>query len=404
MGRILYIDCFSGISGDMMVGALLDAGLDIDHLKKELGRLNLKGYKIKKSRVMAGAISSTKFDVEVTKKQKSTDYSDIKDLIKNSSLQQKIKKTSLEIFKNIASAEAKIHGKEISEVHFHEVGAVDSIVDIVGTAIGLDRLDIEKILSSPVPLGRGEVKTSHGKLPIPAPATLEILKGAHVYQGDFDFEVTTPTGAGIIKTLASGFEKPVKIEIESVGYGAGTKGVSGHLHNPNEFSNVLRILIGRELVKVKKNRPFYSGDIVMLSSNIDDSSPEVLGYVMEKLHKQKSVMDAWLENIYMKKNRSAFKLCVICDLKHEDTIAQMIFKETSTIGIRRNEVSRFCLERKIEKIELPYGEVEVKTASIGGTIINSAPEYESCKKLAEKTGMALKDIYRDVDLGVLSRR
>jgi len=330
VGRILYIDCFSGISGDMMVGALLDAGLDIDHLKKELGRLNLKGYKIKKSRVMAGAISSTKFDVEVTKKQKSTDYSDIKDLIKNSSLQQKIKKTSLEIFKNIASAEAKIHGKEISEVHFHEVGAVDSIVDIVGTAIGLDRLDIEKILSSPVPLGRGEVKTSHGKLPIPAPATLEILKGAHVYQGDFDFEVTTPTGAGIIKTLASGFEKPVKIEIESVGYGAGTKGVSGHLHNPNEFSNVLRILIGRELVKVKKNRPFYSGDIVMLSSNIDDSSPEVLGYVMEKLHKQKSVMDAWLENIYMKKNRSAFKLCVICDLKHEDTIAQMIFKETSS--------------------------------------------------------------------------
>jgi uncharacterized protein (TIGR00299 family) protein len=314
-----------------------------------------------------------------------------------------VKKTSLDIFKTIAAAEAKIHGKDISKVHFHEVGAIDSIIDIVGTAISLDSLGIEKISSSPVPLGSGEVNTSHGKLPVPAPATLEILKGVPVYQGDFDFEVTTPTGAGIIKSLAEGFEKPAVMEIESIGYGAGAKGLSDHSHHNHGMPNVLRILIGGEIIKGKKEIPYYSGDSVILSTNIDDSSPEVLGYVMEKLNQQKSVMDAWLENIYMKKNRPAFKLCVICGLKDEDAVARMIFKETSTIGIRREEVNRYCLDRKMEIIKLPYGDVEVKTASMDGKVINSSPEYESCKKLAEKTGKALKDIYRDVGL-FLSRR
>lgn len=405
MVKILYVDCFSGISGDMMVGALLDAGLDMEYLREKLNKLNISGYKIKKTGVMAGAISATQFDVEVTKKQKSRSYADIKKLIKNSTLSENIKKTTLNIFKIIASAEAKIHGKDISDVHFHEVGAVDSIIDIAGTAIGLHKLDINKIMSSPLPLGSGEVSTSHGRLPIPAPATLEILKGVPVYQGDFDFEVTTPTGAGIVKALASGFEKPVRMEIDRIGYGAGKKGISdrAHHHN-NSLPNVLRILIGQELIeKTDRDMPYYSGDTIMLSTNIDDSSPEILGYVMEKLHKQKAVMDAWLENIYMKKNRPAFKLCVICDLKEEAAIAHMIFAETSTIGIRREEVNRYCLDRKIERIKLPYGEVEVKTASMGGKVINSAPEYESCRLLAEKTGMALKDIYRDVGL-FLSKR
>ena len=234
------------------------------------------------------------------------------------------------------------------------MGAVDSIIDIAAAAIGLDRLKIDKVLSSPVPLGSGEIDTSHGRLPIPAPATLEILKGVPVYQGDFDFEITTPTGAGIIKTLASGFEKPALMEIETIGYGAGSKGISDHLHhNGHKLPNVLRILIGDRDSRSKKDMPFYSGDTVMLSANIDDSSPEVLGYVMEVLHKQKAVRDAWLESIYMKKNRPAFKLCVICDLKEETAIAHIIFKETSTIGIRREEVSRYCLDRKIETISFP---------------------------------------------------
>lgn len=404
MDKIIYLDCFSGISGDMTVGALLDAGLDMDYLAGELKKLDLDGYKINKSSVMAGAISAIKFDVEVTGKQKSRDYKDIKRLIDKSRLSTKVKKTSLDIFETIARAEARIHGKDVEDVHFHEVGAVDSIIDITATAIGLERLRIGKVLASPVPLGKGEVKTSHGKLPIPAPATLEILRDVPVYEGDFDFEVTTPTGAGIIKTLAAGFKKPIPLNIESIGYGAGSKKLSGNtLHHDQTMPNALRVIIGYDMGRDRKDMPFYSGDTIMLSANIDDSSPEIMGYMMEKLNAQDGVMDAWLENIYMKKNRPAFKLCVICRLEQESAIAHMMFKETSTIGLRREEVNRYCLNRKIETIKLPYGEVQVKTATMDGKTVNSAPEYESCRLLAEKTGTALKDIYRDVGL-FLSKR
>lgn len=396
MEKILYIDCFSGISGDMMIGALLDAGLDIDCLSKELDKLRLKNYRIKRSNVMAGTISAVKFDVEITGKQMERNHTDIKALIMESSLAEEVKKTSLDIFEAIAAAEAKIHGKDISDVHFHEVGAVDSIIDIVGTAIGLYELNIEKTLSSHVPLGSGSIDTAHGKLPIPAPATLEILKGVPVYRGDFDFEVTTPTGAGIVRTLTSGFGRFMDMEIESTGYGAGSKGILEHNQSHDSaLPNVLRILIGNRVETDKKKKHAYLSDTVMLSTNIDDSNPEVLGYVMEKLQEQKAVRDAWLEHIYMKKNRPAFKLSIICDLKEEETIAHIVFKETSTIGIRREEIGRYCLERKIEKVKLPYGEVEIKTASIDGKEINSSPEYESCRALAKKTGKPLKEVYRD---------
>jgi len=321
-----------------------------------------------------------------------------------SSLAEEVKKTSLDIFERIAAAEAKIHGRDIADVHFHEVGAVDSIIDIVGTAIGLHKLEIEKILSGPVPLGSGSIDTSHGKLPIPAPATIEILEGVPVYRGDFDFEVTTPTGAGIVRTLARGFERIMDMEIERIGYGAGSKGISGHNRSRHSsLPNVLRAVIGNQVKKEEKIKKGHSCDTVMLSTNIDDSSPEVLGYTMEKLHEQKAVRDAWLEHIYMKKNRPAFKLSIICDLKEEAAMAHIIFKETSTIGIRREEISRYCLERKIEKIQLPYGEVEIKTARFDGKEINSSPEYESCRVLAKKTGRPLKEVYRDAIL-FFSRR
>lgn len=404
MEKILYLDCFSGISGDMMIGALLDAGLDIDFLSKELDKLGLKGYRIKRSNVMTDAISAVKFDVEITGKQVERNYSDIRVLIMESSLVEKVKKTSLDIFETIAGAEAKIHGKDISDVHFHEVGAVDSIIDIVGTAIGLYELKIEKILSSHVPLGSGSIDTSHGKLPIPAPATLEILKGVPVYRSDFDFEVTTPTGAGIVRTLARGFERFMDMEIESIGYGAGSKGILKHSPSySSTLPNVLRILIGNQVETDKKKKHAYLSDTVMLSTNIDDSSPEVLGYVMEKLLEQKAVRDVWLEQIYMKKNRPAIKLSIICDLKEEADIAHIVFKETSTIGIRREEISRYCLERKVKKIKLPYGEVEIKIANIDGKVINSSPEYESCRALAKKTGKSFKEVYREAVL-FFSRR
>jgi pyridinium-3,5-bisthiocarboxylic acid mononucleotide nickel chelatase len=398
--KILYLDCFSGISGDMMVGAMLDAGLEIGFLQKELGRLDLEGYRVRRSSVMAGALRSAKFDVEVTGAQTSRDYGDIKSLINSSRLSSYVKKTSLDIFDTIAGAEARIHGNDIEDVHFHEVGAVDSIIDITATAIGLERLGIGKVLASNIPLGNGQVSTSHGRLPVPAPATLEILKDVPVYQGDFDFEVTTPTGAGVVKTLASGFRRPSLMSIETIGYGAGSRVVQGH---SRDLPNVLRILIGRDLKEHGDDMPFYSGDTVMLSANIDDSSPEILGYITEKLMARDGVLDAWVESIYMKKNRPAFKLCIICRLEEEAMAARMIFSQTSTIGIRREEVDRYCLDREIETVKLPYGDIKVKTARLGKKVINSAPEYESCRLLAEKTGIALKDIYRDAGL-FLSRR
>ncbi len=400
MDKILYLDCFSGISGDMMVGALLDAGLEIGFLQKELGRLDLEGYRVRRSSVMAGALRAAKFDVEVTGAQTSRDYGDIKSLINSSRLSSYVKKTSLDIFDTIAGAEARIHGNDIEDVHFHEVGAVDSIIDITATAIGLERLGIGRVLASNIPLGSGQVNTSHGKLPVPAPATLEILKGVPVYQGDFDFEVTTPTGASMVKTLASGFRRPSLMSIETIGYGAGSRVVQGH---SRDLPNVLRILIGRDLKEHGDDMPFYSGDTVMLSANIDDSSPEILGYITEKLMARDGVLDAWVESIYMKKNRPAFKLCIICRLGEEAMAARMIFSQTSTIGIRREEVDRYCLDREIETVKLPYGDIQVKTARLGKKVINSAPEYESCRLLAEKTGIALKDIYRDAGL-FLSRR
>ncbi len=410
--NILYLDCFSGISGDMTIGALIDAGLDFPSLLKELEKLGLTGYRLKCREAMAGAVSATKFDVEIIEEQKPRSYKDIKKIITGSSLPDKVKKVSLDIFKCVAAAEAKIHNRSIEEVHFHEVGAIDSIIDIVGTAIGIQSLKIDRVYCSHIPLGSGKVDMSHGKLPIPAPATLEILKGVPVYQGDFDFEVTTPTGAAIVKTLVAGFGKIPDIEIKNTGYGAGTKNVSidnKHHHHSHGLPNILRAVLGREVEAVPGSsntrgnfldKIFHTGDTIMLSTNIDDSTPEIMGYVIEKLNTSKGVLDAWLQNIYMKKNRPAFKLNIICTIKEENNIAEMIFKETSTLGIRRETVNRYCLDRGEQLLKLPYGEIEIKVAKLDGEIVNSSPEYESCKKLAKKTGKPLKDIYRDIALSL----
>ena len=415
MKNVLYLDCFSGISGDMTIGALINAGLDFTYLLKELGKLGLAGYRLKCREAMAGAVSATKFDVEIIEEQKSRSYKDIKKIISESKLSGKVKKVSLDIFKCVAIAEAKIHNRSIEEVHFHEVGAIDSIMDIVGTAIGIEYIKIDKIYCSHIPLGSGSIETSHGRLPIPAPATLEILKDVPVYQGDFDFEVTTPTGAAIVKTLAAGFGKIPDIEIKNNGYGAGTKNVDiehKHHHYSPGLPNVLRALLGREAAAVPEDtstrgnfldKILHTADTIMLSTNIDDSTPEIIGYVLEKLNTSKGVLDAWLQNIYMKKNRPAFKLNIICTSKEENNIAEIIFKETSTLGIRREIVNRYCLEREKQLLKLPYGEIEIKVAKLDGNTVNSSPEYESCKKLAKKTGKPLKDIYRDIAL-FLSKR
>ena len=386
MEKILYIDCFSGISGDMMIGAMIDIGIKLDYLRTELKKLNLDGYRIEARKVKAGPISAQKFDVGITGKQPHRNYENIKSIINSSSLDSKIKKISLNIFECIAIAEAKVHDQEKEKIHFHEIGAVDSIIDIVGTAIALNCINIDKIYCSRVPLGKGFVDTEHGRLPVPGPATLEILKGVPVYEGNFDFEVTTPTGAAIVKALTKNFGELPFIKLKEVGYGAGSR-------KNTSLPNALRILIGEAEAVFDEG----SEDLVLLSTNIDDTTPEIIGFAMEELYTQK-IKDVWIENIYMKKNRPAFKLNVLCNKDIEHKISEIIFSQTTTLGIRREKVHRYCIERLIEKVRLPYGETAVKKGIFRGKVINISPEFESCKSLAKKTGKPLKEIYQDTIL------
>ena len=395
MEKVLYIDCFSGISGDMMLGALVDLGVDFNFLKEELKKIKIAGFETECIKVKKSGISASKFEVKVTGSQPHRSYSDIKALITESTISQRSKETALAIFESIASAEAIVHGVEKDSVHFHEVGAVDSIIDIVGTSIAIAELAPDKIISADIPLGRGFVQTMHGMLPVPAPATLEILKDLPVYTGDFDFEVTTPTGAAIVKTLAGGFGGIPPMKINRIGFGSGSIETKGK-------PNLLRILMG-ELLEDKGNEedPNSSGEyeteseeMILLSANIDDISPEITGFILEKLFEAK-VPDAWTEPVFMKKNRQAVKINILCRPLEVNAVLKILFKESSTLGVRSQHVKRYQLDREIKTTILPYGEAEVKIGYYKGEISSVSPEYESCKKLAQKTGRPLKEIYQD---------
>jgi len=398
MDKILYIDCFSGISGDMTLGALLDIGLDERFLSIELEKLSIKGYELKIKKKVFNGIACTDFKVELTEKQPFRNYNEIKEIIEKSELVENVKKTSISIFENLANAESKIHSLAIDDLHFHEIGAVDSIIDIVGTAIGLDYFNVQKIYSSPVPLGSGYIETAHGRLPVPAPATLEILKDVPVYTGDFDFEVTTPTGAAILKSNVDCFCKIPFLKVEKIGYGSGSK-------QSGTIPNLLRLLLcdesslsEKDFETLKNSSSEYGFDfenIVMLSANIDDLSPEIMGYLSERLLEE-DVLDVWTEPIFMKKNRQAVQLNVLCREKQELKISEIIFNETTTLGIRRIHMGRYFLERKEKTIKLPYGDVKVKLGYLKGKLVTCSPEFESCKRLSIKSKRSLKEIYQDV--------
>ncbi len=405
---ILYIDCFSGISGDMFVGAALDLDARVfnaDVLIKELEKIDLKGYEIDISKVQRGAVYGTRFDVKVNNGQPARDFRDIKILINESSLDNKVKELSLKIFTEVARAESIIHSKSQDTVHFHEVGAVDSIVDIVSVSIALHFLKVNRVYCSRVPLGKGSVDTMHGIIPVPAPATLEILKGVPVYGGGFDFEVTTPTGAAIIKVLVDHYGEIPDIVVERMGFGAGSRSVK----SKSVIPNVLRLILGRLMGPLGSGKfkditqhGVHSGKALLLSTNIDDSTPEIVGYTLEQLL-ESDVYDAWLEPVYMKKTRLSFKLCVLCSQEKLGEVLKLIFTETSTLGVRAQEVIRFSLKREVRKLKLPYGEVEVKIGFMDGKEITFSPEYSSCIKLAKESGKPLKEVYRDT-LFFLSKR
>ena len=374
---IAYFDCFSGISGDMTLGAIVDAGISMESLRAELSRLNLAGYELTAEKVMRSGIAATKVHVISDREdQKPRHLSDILEIIDRSSLKASIKEKSSRIFTRLADAEAKIHLTKRNSIHFHEVGALDSIVDIVGAAIGLELLGITEVRSSAVNVGSGTVQTSHGLLPIPAPATAEMLKGIPVYQSATQFELATPTGAAIISTLGTSFGLLPSMRVDRVAYGAGEKDFAGK-------PNVLRLILG-ELAT-----PYEEDSSLLIETNIDDINPQLYDYIIEKIMGQ-GAQDAYLTPIIMKKGRPAILLSALTDRSKSDAVLDTIFRETTSIGVRIQEVGRKKLNREMKEVETPYGRIRVKISRRGDEILSATPEYDDCRRIAEEKHIPLK--------------
>jgi len=384
--KILYLDCQAGISGDMTVAALLDLGVPLTHLEAELVKLRIAAdsYELSAGVTNRQGIVALKFDVAVHDRHTGRHYSDISELISASGLSARVKELSLRIFARLAEAEAKVHGLPVENVHFHEVGALDSIVDIVGTAICLEYLGVESVTASSLPLCSGFVQSEHGLLPLPAPATAELLKGLPVHGATGSGERVTPTGAAIVAAVASSFGPAPAMKIEKIGYGAGGKDFP-------ELANILRAFIGTV------DSGAESGRMVVIEANIDDSAPEVLGYAMERLLTA-GANDVWFTPIQMKKNRPAVMLSLISPPEDVEKFAAIVFKETAAIGLRSYPVSRVTLERRMEERETAFGRVRFKVTPFG-----EKPEFEDCRRIALEKGLPLQDLLRTLSGGVSKR-
>ncbi|HER24538.1 MAG TPA: nickel pincer cofactor biosynthesis protein LarC [Candidatus Atribacteria bacterium] len=383
--KIAYFDCFSGISGDMTVGALLDAGLKIETLETELKKIGLTGYQLEADKVAKKGISATQFKVKIKEEGVERRFKDILTILKKSKLDEEIKKEVIRIFFNIAQVESKIHQKDMDEIHFHEIGGLDSIIDITSTVIGIKILGIEEIYSSALPLGKGFVECAHGIIPVPAPATLELLKNIPTYGGGIESEMITPTGAAIISSLAKSFGERPLMEIERIGYGAGEK----------EFNipNLLRISIGKKRLKDEQLKDSYvSDEAVLIETNIDDMNPEFYDYIMDQLFSQ-GALDVFLTPIQMKKNRPAHMLSILVYEQDLKEILEVLFSESTTLGVRMREIKRMKLTQQDFIADTKHGKIRVKVGIFKGKIKNIAPEYIDCKKIAKQQQIPLKEVY-----------
>lgn len=378
--KILYFDCFSGISGDMTISSLVSLTGKRQEFLRRLEGIALHNYHAEIRDTVKNGISALGFKVSYEEKHHHhRNLDDIYEIIENSDLDDNEKKLSREIFKNLGQAEAKVHNLPLEEVHFHEVGAVDSIIDIIGTSILINMIKPDSVVFSKLPVGGGYIEAAHGRLPVPAPATAELLKGIPVYDNGIDSELVTPTGAAIVKTLADGFKGMPEMTISSVGYGSGEKDLAA--------PNILRVFLG------EAGR--YERDTVcLLETNIDDMNPQATEYVMERLFDE-GALDVFIQPIIMKKSRPAFLLSVICEgadtLKMED----IIFKETTSLGIRKQIVGRSKLKREIINAESKYGPVRIKLGYINGKLAKAMPEYEDVKRIAEDTSLPFNEIYNE---------
>jgi uncharacterized protein (TIGR00299 family) protein len=378
--RTAYFDCFSGISGDMTTGALLDAGANFEELRAQLATLKVPGYELAIEKVTKQGIAGTKFHVYVhdpgTQHRR---LGDIEAILRGSELESRIQDRALKVFTRLAEAEATIHHTTIDHIHFHEVGAIDSIVDITGAIIGLDLLGVKRVLASAVNVGAGFVRAAHGVLPVPGPATAELLKGAPTYARGADGELTTPTGAALLATLAESFGPLPYLRVEQIGYGAGTKDLP---HAPN----LLRVFVGDDGTRGDADM------ITVLEANLDDMNPEWFEYAQEQLFAQ-GALDVFYTPIFMKKNRPATKLTVLCEAATVDSIVDTLFQDTSTFGVRTYEVRRQKLQRFSQTVDTAYGPIAVKVGQWRGQVVQISPEYESCHQAARRCGVPLKEIY-----------
>ncbi len=430
--RIAYLDCFSGISGDMFLGALVDAGVSPKLLEDTVAALDI-GARMEISRVVRGEISATKVDVytngekdlprEVFWRQQEHNHvhppehedhdhhhqydqshgrklTEIRGIIEKSAIGNAAKATAIRIFKTLGLAEAEIHNTSVEQVHFHEVGAVDAMVDIVCAAVGAESLAIEEWVCSPLNVGGGTVKCAHGTLPVPAPATLKLLRDAPVYSSGPQFELVTPTGAAIVKTLSHRFASFPAMKIERAGYGAGTRDFPEH-------PNVMRLTIGESRADVPNAAPGTSNDasrdapqdafqekITVLEANLDDLTPQVLAYAMERLLAE-GALDVFSVPVQMKKSRPGALLTVLAKTEDANRLTKLIFAETTTLGVRRREEQRQTLSRRWESVDTTWGRVRIKVASMNGSISNYAPEYEDCRALAEAHHVPLKQVIQE---------
>lgn len=385
--KILYYDCFAGISGDMNLGALIDLGVDAEYLESELAKLHIDGFHLKIERDIRKGISGTKATViiENQENEKHRHLRHVEEIVNNSTLSQNVKTTALNIFRRIAEAEAKVHNIDIQKVHFHEVGALDSIADIVGAAICLDYLNVDKVLSSPIQLGGGTVNCAHGIMPVPAPATALIVENIPVKTGLVQHEATTPTGAAILVATVDEFTEQINFPITQTGYGIGQRDVP-------RVPNILRVYLSETQEEITD---VTTETATMLECNIDDMSPERYSYLLDLLF-EAGASDAWLTPVIMKKSRPATQLAVLCPSELSVRMKTIVFENTTSIGLREYSIQKSMLRREERVVETDLGTVRVKESYFNGKRVNVKPEFEDCKKLANQHNISITEVEKAV--------
>ncbi len=383
--KLAYLDCSSGISGDMFLAALLDAGVELDRLRAELAKIELGPYEFTQSRVMRKGLAGNHVDIVIPDKQPHRHLSHIEKLIGEAALDEAAKQKALQVFRRLGEAEAKLHNQPIEKIHFHEVGAVDAILDIVGVCLGLAMLGNPELVCSPLNVGGGSVEAAHGTLPIPAPATAELLKGVPVYSSGVESELVTPTGAALVSTLATDFGPVPGMRVEHIGYGAGAKDFATH-------PNIARLMLGEKTGKAEGvSGGAGEGIVLVIEANIDDMNPQLYGCFAEKALAA-GALDVTCSPLQMKKNRPGLLVSVISKPELESALTHLFFEETTTIGVRITEARRKVLEREVVKVETAFGPVKMKVARLEGKIVNAAPEFEDCRRLADEKSLPLKEV------------